>query len=242
MKRKLKKLLNICEGIEYLKHMRGCQPQRRAKMTNTEATKANIAAICDRLADEEITLAQASEETGWPLFTDDGTDENSVLVPLPNVTHADDGNAELMYPDTTAEDAANEYIESGDWGDRDETQWIKVYTWIEGIDAKGEIVRINDESYLITLDPIEPDCDGDQEHDWQSPYEIVGGIKENPGVWGHGGGVTITEVCIHCGCERFTDTWAQNPETGEQGLTSVAYTEGKYADEVSAESDETEEE
>jgi hypothetical protein len=212
-------------------------------MMKIKATKATIAAICDRLADKEITLAQAAEETGWALFTDDGTEENPVLVPYPDVMHADDGNAELTYPGTDAEDAAHEYVESGgDWGDREETLWIKVYTWIEGIDESGEIVRVNKETHTVTLDPIEPDCKDGQEHDWQSPYEIVGGIEENPGVWGHGGGVTITEVCMHCGCERFTDTWAQNPETGEQGLTSVAYTENKYADEVSAESEETEEE
>jgi hypothetical protein len=37
---------------------------------------------------------------------------------------------------------------------------------------------------------------------------------------------------MRCGCERTTDTWAQNPETGEQGLQSVSYEEGKYADEI----------
>jgi hypothetical protein len=35
-----------------------------------------------------------------------------------------------------------------------------------------------------------------------------------------------------CGCERTTDTWAQNPTTGERGLLSVTYEVGKYADEI----------
>ena len=42
-------------------------------------------------------------------------------------------------------------------------------------------------------------------------------------MYGHGGGVIITEVCRHCGRYQITDTWAQNPENGEQGLTSTEY-------------------
>jgi hypothetical protein len=57
---------------------------------------------------------------------------------------------------------------------------------------------------------------------------LVGGIEENPGVWGHGGGVVINEACVRCGCGRTTDTWAQDPSTGRQGLESVAYEEGAY--------------
>lgn len=45
-----------------------------------------------------------------------------------------------------------------------------------------------------------------------------------------GGGVVSTEVCGACGCERLTDTWAQDPMTGEQGLTSVAFTPGQHAE------------
>lgn len=77
----------------------------------------------------------------------------------------------------------------------------------------------------------EPTCLA-REHNWQSPHEIVGGCKESPGVRGHGGGVIICEVCMHCGCERETDTWDQDPETGRQGLTSVRYTPGKWAVDV----------
>jgi len=69
----------------------------------------------------------------------------------------------------------------------------------------------------------DPDCASGHDHDWCSPLEVVGGCKSNPGVHGHGGGVVITEVCSHCGCYRVTDTWAQRPDTGQQGLTSVEY-------------------
>ena len=56
-----------------------------------------------------------------------------------------------------------------------------------------------------------------------APYDVVGGCVENPGVWGHGGGVVYHEVCAHCGALKTVDTWAQNPENGVQGLTSVRY-------------------
>lgn len=78
----------------------------------------------------------------------------------------------------------------------------------------------------------EPECPDHAEHDWQSPHEIVGGVAENPGVHGHGGGVIITECCMHCGCKRTTDTWAQRSDTGEQGLTEVSYELAFYAEQI----------
>jgi hypothetical protein len=56
-----------------------------------------------------------------------------------------------------------------------------------------------------------------------SPYAVLGGLRENPGVQGHGGGVTIHRVCAHCGCLRIYDSWAQRRDTGEQGLASTSY-------------------
>lgn len=49
---------------------------------------------------------------------------------------------------------------------------------------------------------------------------------------------------MHCGCERITDTWAQDPDSGEQGLRSVTYKPAEYRDEVAAmrEDDDEEEE
>src|SRR5690606_1602198 len=67
----------------------------------------------------------------------------------------------------------------------------------------------------------EPECADDQDHDWQSPHEVLGGLEENPGVQGHGGGVIIREVCAHCGKYKITDTWANHG--GQQGFTSVKY-------------------
>ena len=86
-----------------------------------------------------------------------------------------------------------------------------------------------------TVEPVEPECiDGGTEHRWDSPFAIVGGIKDNPGVHGKGGGVLIHKVCRRCGSHRHTDTWATDPETGEQGLESVSYAEADARSEAYA--------
>lgn len=79
------------------------------------------------------------------------------------------------------------------------------------------------DSDTVTLEPEEPACEDGREHDWQSPYSVLGGSRENPGVFGSGGGVIIREVCACCGRYRVTNTWAQRPDTGEQGLREVRY-------------------
>ena len=148
--------------------------------------------------------------------------------------HADDGNAEVTYECETGREAAQQYVDDGDWGDRSETCWIEVHTWQEEEDEDGDTVRINERTYTITLEAEEPDCIDGHEHRWRTPYSLLGGLKENPGVWGHGGGVICNEVCTLCGCKKITDTWAQNPSNGEQGLTSVEYVEGEFTDEINA--------
>lgn len=140
----------------------------------------------------------------------------------------DDGNAEIEIEAESAREAAQEYVDGGDWGDNPETCWIGVY--VQEIDEDGEEVGER-ECINITLEADIPDCDED-EHDWRSPYSVLGGLEENPGVWGHGGGVVIKEVCAHCGMYRITDTWAQDISTGEQGLESVEYED---ADDASTE-------
>lgn len=141
-----------------------------------------------------------------------------------------DGNAEIDIEAESPQDAAQQYVDGGEWGESTNTSWIHVY--VQELDADGEAV---DSRHNITVEvnPDEPECEDDGGHDWQSPHGIVGGIKENPGVWGHGGGIVIVECCIRCGCKRTTDTWAQDHETGEQGLRSVEYEPEKWAEEIS---------
>jgi hypothetical protein len=47
-----------------------------------------------------------------------------------SVIVADDGNAEVEYPGCdTLNEAANEFVEDGDWGDPSSTISIDVYAW-----------------------------------------------------------------------------------------------------------------
>lgn len=126
-----------------------------------------------------------------------------------------------------AREQAKAWVLGGNWNEPESTIWVRVRIEDEG----GEDV----DRVTVAINPIEPTCPGYAEHDWSSPYEIVGGVKENPGVHGHGGGVIITEVCMQCGCKRTTDTWAQDRSTGEQGLESVEYERVAYsAEELAA--------
>ena len=138
----------------------------------------------------------------------------------------DDGNGQADEVEAaTAREAAEAYAADGDWDRIESTMWITVSVWPSGQgdeDAQAE-------SITVSVDPQEPAC-SEAAHDWQSPHDIVGGLKENPGVQGHGGGVTIHEVCSHCGRSRWTDTWATDPDTGEQGLRSVSYEEPDLSD------------
>lgn len=148
--------------------------------------------------------------------------------------YADDRNAEIEYDDLTPAEAAQEYVRDCDFDDVASTDWVTVYTYRKGVDESGEIVHIGEERHKIAIEPTEPDCIDDHSHHWATPHELLGGLEDNPGVWGNGGGVICHEVCLHCGCERITDTWAQDMSTGEQGLTSLEYKEGEYGSEVEA--------
>lgn len=106
-------------------------------------------------------------------------------------------------------------VDRGNYGDSTDTLYIDISV---SCTDTGE-----EDSETVTLEPVEPDCLEGEEHDWRSPYSVLGGIEENPGVWGHGGGVIIKQVCAHCGRYQITDTWAQRRDTGEQGLTEVSY-------------------
>lgn len=156
-----------------------------------------------------------------------------------------------------AREQAEEWARDGEWGmdeDGAKTMWIDVTItevlgercWpccgspvdgSSGVPCDGDHIEANlldeepeEDSITVEIQPPEPDCtDGD--HDWQSPQELVGGLDESPGVFGHGGGVIIHEVCMKCGTDRKTDSWAQDSH-GVQGLTSVSYEPGKYEDEV----------
>lgn len=132
-----------------------------------------------------------------------------------------DGGGHWHRP-SEVEAALREWARGGSW-DNDRTIWVRDYAWAidpwDGINLKDY-----DASVTTAIDPPGPKCSGGA-HDWRAPFKVLGGLKENPGVWGSGGGVKIRRVCANCGRYWVMDTWAQNPMTGEQGLTSVEYEE-----------------
>lgn len=148
----------------------------------------------------------------------------------------EDGETETgVFPTfADAKDGARAWVRRGQWDTTNGTTWVRVRIACETdrgyVSGRGSA---DEDRLTVAVDPVEPRC-SERAHDWQSPIEIVGGIEENPGIVGHGGGVIISECCMHCGCKRTTDTWAQRRDTGEQGLTSVKYEEGGYAEELAA--------
>lgn len=176
------------------------------------------------------TCANADIDTGYNDVADDA------VVVISPVWTADDGNADVDIIGAKSDyDAAQEYVFGGEWGEITSTVWFSIATWNRAwaIDADGDVVelRANNSGHTIEMNPPEPECERGHEHDWQAPYQVLGGLEENPGVWGHGGGVIIREVCSHCGKYRIRDTWAQNPENGMQGLESVEYEDADDASE-----------
>jgi len=150
------------------------------------------------------------------------------LLILPGFV-ADDGNAEVEYRDAdTATEAANEYVDDGDWGDGDESFAVTVWVWRTAatIDDDGQLqyVEVDRDSYLIVRDPPEPECEASEsgEHRWEAPYKLVGGIRENPGVWGRGAGVATLQVCVLCGTCRNENTATQGANT-EHDHDTVSY-------------------
>ncbi len=209
----------------------------RAAIQTAEAIREEVQATVAALGEDETIGA---DDPRWVAACDaDAAAEAALDMAREAIEGSDcprlwdmseDGNVFGSTIATSAKAALREArsgVERGNYSDEIEgTIWIDVRVHCRETDESA--------SGTVQLDEDEPDCDSDEAaHDWQSPYALLGGIKENPGVWCHGGGVIITEVCIRCGCKKVTDTWAQRPDTGEQGLTSVSYEEGAFtADEL----------
>ena len=141
---------------------------------------------------------------------------------------ASDGYDNWRVDAETSEAALKEAIESvqDSGAPTDHDDWSNRYT-VSVYSDYGEPVLASKD---IVVDPPCPECcEGD--HQWERPIEVVGGIKENPGVWGHGGGVTIKEVCRHCGIYRHTDTWHTDSSNGET-YEALCYDDSDEASEI----------
>jgi len=146
--------------------------------------------------------------------------------PMPRYVLLEEGCDYVTVEAPDADTALREARDNVDADNYDIPQTIWVSIAVRNVDDPDDTAESR-----VRLDPEEPKCVSGLDHDWCSP-EFLGGCCENPGVFGHGGGAVIHRVCKHCGIYRVTDTWAQDRETGEEGLRSVEY---KHADDDSRE-------
>jgi len=127
------------------------------------------------------------------------------------------GGEEILRADSL-DDAvrqAEEWAQDGEWDRR-----VVVSVWVARLDAYDRMRRSDDITHETLVneslgrwidvevgpEPEVPPCTDGREHDWCAPYEVVGGIRENPGVWGIGAGVVLRRVCRHCGRYRVTES------------------------------------
>lgn len=145
---------------------------------------------------------------------------------------AGDEHCSVHYPEAhSGIQAAIEFAEAGDWSLTSKTWWLNVRTWREIRRSDESAEKICFDTHKIAVQPSVPKC-CDTEHEWASDHDVVGGVVENPGVFGHAGGVKILKFCRKCGCGRTELTWDSDPCDGTQGLYSVEYEIGQYFDRV----------
>ncbi len=163
--------------------------------------------------DLELCEITTGEDVGIS-YLDDIT-----IVILPGFVASDDGSVTVKYPQaTTASDAVEEYVSSGDWGDCSSTAWVGVTAWQVGYylsdDNNIETVELNEETFHTEIEAVAPDCIASS-HTWR---EVEGSLQCS------GGGVAFESYCITCGIYCYTDTWAS--DCGMEGLTSESYSDG----------------
>lgn len=185
------------------------------------ARHARVAALYDRIDIDDHPTITARLSALWDETWDaaEAAKEAYRDSDEPREWTATDGNGDTTHTGVWSSDLREEIAGawSDCWGDVESTFWVRLRVTC---DKTGE-----EHDLTVTVEPEAPECIDDREHDWCAPLEVVGGIAENPGVWGKGGGVICKTVCRHCGCYRIWDSWAQDESTGEQGLESVSYEE-----------------
>jgi hypothetical protein len=149
---------------------------------------------------------------------------------MPMFTCADESGHCETFEMETAQQAAEFYVHTGSWPDDEKP--------ISRTRAHQITVKDEDEEttqHRVIVHPNQPPCIKDGEgipsvdedgHRFRSPLAIVGGIKDNPGVWYAEGGIRTSEVCMRCGCGKTINTWAMD-STG-QPYESVSYDTQEY--------------
>lgn len=109
-------------------------------------------------------------------------------------------------------EAARDWAAEGSYDER-----VMVEVRVQEIDAGG--AGIGDVHYTEVEagpEPEEPECASVDDHDWQTPYHLVGGCRENPGVWGGAGtSMSFRSVCRRCGTYRLRRITGSQRNPGE---------------------------
>jgi hypothetical protein len=138
---------------------------------------------------------------------------------------ADDGNYSMMIEASNPKEAAEKYVDGGDWGINTKTSWVRIYVWGGWRKEKNVIMHglhSNHKKYIgsyrIEIEPDVIKCYSERGHRW---------ADDGPHcrTWGNGGGVISKEICPRCGLIRISNSWDYDPSTGEQGLISEEYIE-----------------
>lgn len=89
----------------------------------------------------------------------------------------------------------------------------KIYAQNNGLTCypyEIKVKKINsNKKYDNIIVSVPPNCSV-KEHFWISPYKILRGLKENPGVFGHSSGVVVKQICSHCGIYKTTNNCRNN--------------------------------
>lgn len=117
---------------------------------------------------------------------------------------------------------ARSLLRAGDWGQAGSRKSIHVEAVVRVLDEDGGEVGGERHPVSARIDPKPPEPEGIS-HDWQSPHQVLGGMEENPGVFGKGGGAVVTEVCANTGWYRVTDGWDQSQ--GPEPVETIEYEE-----------------
>jgi hypothetical protein len=79
--------------------------------------------------------------------------EDAVVINLTTWGARDLGGGKIEVECDTAQEAAQEFVDGGEWGENKETFWVDVRVWRNGVNADGEIVAVDEETITIEVDP-----------------------------------------------------------------------------------------
>lgn len=126
----------------------------------------------------------------------------------------DGGASEIIDADDlkSAVAAAKEWASEGSYDER-----VMVSVYVQSVDEDGDDTdEYGSAEVEAGPEPEAPECAEGEEHEWESPHELVGGIKENPGVWSLGGTtMTFHYVCGHCGAHKHETCYGSQRNPGQ---------------------------